>query len=329
MRVMVVGATGYLGGAVCHALADAGHDVVELSRSGGAIRGVGVTGDVLSPGLGLSDDALGQVGEIESIVACFGSVDMGSNPAGVVNVHVNGTQNVLDFAASVSSVRRVVYVSSVLALGRASGRITNRDLSRGQTFRNWYEFAKYRGELIARRETRVPLSILRLGTLLGAAPAAAIPQRGGPLSVLPHLLRGYPVLLERAGAYPVYAADVSVAARVVRDLVTSTDPATACTYFDPDLPSLAAVLERLCRPWNVVPKVLDGAAPSWLQRTLTRRFGVEVEISEYARPLFEFDSSVFDSLPGTDITSRTDYIIDTGRALRDSGTLLMSTGGGR
>ena len=320
MRVMVIGATGYLGSAVSHALADAGHEVVELS---------GIAGDVHSPGLGLSDEALGQVCEIEAVVACFGSVDMGSDPAGVVNVHVNGTQNVLDFAASVSSVRRVVYVSSVLALGRAAGRITNRDLSRGQAFRNWYEFAKYRGELIARRETRLPVSILRLGTLLGAAPAAVIPQRGGPLSVLPHLLRGYPVLLERAGSYPVYAADVSVAAGVIRDLVTSTDAAAACTYFDPALPSLAGVLERLCRPWDVVPKIVDGGAPSWLNRTLARRFGVEVEVSEYARPLFEFDSSIFDSLPATDITSRTDYIVETGRALRDAGMLLMSTGGGR
>jgi hypothetical protein len=79
----------------------------------------------------------------------------------------------------------------------------------------------------------------------------------------------------------------------------------------------------------VVPKIVDGGAPSWLHRTLARRFGVEVEVSEYARPLFEFDSSIFDSLPATDITSRTDYIVDTSRALRDAGMLLMSTGGTR
>jgi hypothetical protein len=93
------------------------------------------------------------------------------------------------------------------------------------------------------------------------------------------------------------------------------------------MPSLAAVLERLCRPWNVVPKVVDGVAPSWLHRTLARRFDVELEVSDYARPLFEFDSSIFDSLPDTDIKSTTDYIVDTGRALRDAGMLLTSTGG--
>ncbi|WP_040805693.1 SDR family oxidoreductase [Nocardia concava] len=319
MRILVVGASGYLGRAVGQVLAADGHQVVELSRSGRSCHGKGVAGDANSPGLGLDAETLGALGDIEIVVCCVGSVDMGLDPAAVVNVHVNGTRNVLDFAASIDSVRRVVYVSSVLALGRAGGLITNRDLSRGQTFRNWYEYAKYRGELIARRERRVPVSILRLGTLLGSAAAEVIPRRGGPVSALPHLLSGYPVALEDCGRFPVYAADVAVAAKVVRDLAVSAEHRGACTYFDPERPTLAAILERLCRPWGVMPKVVDSFGPSWMQRALTRRFGVEQEVVDYARPLFDFAPSVFDSLPDPDIASRTDYILETGVALRDSG----------
>ncbi|MET9487802.1 SDR family oxidoreductase [Nocardia sp. NPDC006630] len=321
MKVLVIGASGYLGRAVGRVLAADGHRIIELSRGGKACHGTAVTGDVNSPGLGLSAETLGELGDIEVVVCCFGSVNMGADPAGVVNVHVNGTRNVMDFAASVDSVRRVVYVSSVLALGRASGLITNRDLSRGQTFRNWYEYAKYRGELIARRERRVPVSILRLGTLLGSAPSEVIPRHGGPVSVLPHVLSGLPVPLENCGRFPVYAADVDIAAAVIRDLVVSAEHRSACTYFDPERPTLAAVLERLCRPWGVLPRVVDSFGPTWMQRALTRRFGVEEEVMDYARPLFEFDPSIFDSLPNPDIASRSDYIVETGVALRDSGVL--------
>ncbi|WP_067699399.1 NAD-dependent epimerase/dehydratase family protein [Nocardia jejuensis] len=321
MRVLVVGASGYLGRAVGRVLSADGHRVVEMSRTGKPCHGTFVAGDAHSPGLGLDAEALGEVGDIEAVVCCIGSVDMGSDPAGVVNVHVNGTHNVLDFAASIDSVRRVVYVSSVLALGRASGTITNRDLSRGQSFRNWYEYAKYRGELIARRERRVPVSILRLGTLLGPAPAEVIPRHGGPVAALPHLLSGYPVALADCGRFPVYAADVDIAARVVRDLVVADEHRSACTYFDPERPTLAAVLERLCRPWGVFPKVVDSAGPAWIQRAVARRFGVQEDVVDYSRPLFEFDPSIFDSLPDPDIGSRTDYITETGVALRHSGLL--------
>lgn len=319
MKILVAGASGYLGTTVARLLDGDGHEVVALSRSGRTRYGTGLAGDVNSPGFGSTDEALDALTDIDAVVCGFGSVDMSSDPTGVVNLHVNGTRNVLDLAASIGSVRRVVYVSSILALGRATGPITNRDLSRGQTFRNWYEYAKYRGELIARRERRVPVTVLRLGTLLGPAPAELIPRRGGPVSVLPHLLSGLPVTLHDCGRYPVYAADVEVAARVVRDITVSDEHRSGCTYFDPERPTLAEVLERLCRPWQVVPKIVDATGPAWTRRLLTRRFGLEEDVVDYARPLFDFDPGIFDTLPTPDIASVTDYIAETGAALRNSG----------
>lgn len=325
MRVLVVGASGYLGTSVCRVLESDGHQVVGLGR-----RRAGRRCDVTRPGLGLSGEALVEMGEIDVVVACFGSVDMGGDPSGLVDVHVRGTSNVLDLAVSLGTVNRVVYVSSILALGRSSGQVTNRDLSRGQTFRNWYEYAKYRGELVARGERRIPVSILRLGTLLGPSDDPdLIPRAGGLVSVLPHLLRGLPLALARGGDYPVYVTDVDVAARVVAALAVDDESQRHCTYFDPTMPTLASTLEELCRPWGVMPTFVDLSAPAWLQRRLARRFTVDPEVTAYARPLFEFDPTILDSLPAENITSTSDYVLRTGHVLRGSDAPLTPTGGYR
>ena len=327
MKILVVGASGYLGYAVCQVLDAAGHEVLALSRSGRAHFGTGVVGNVLSPSMGLGDDAEWVFDGVEVVVSCFGSVEM--DTTSVIDTHVTGTRNVLDLAARIDSVTRVVYVSSVVALGRAKGAITNRDLARGQSFRNFYEYAKYRGELIARRESRVPVSILRIGPLLGAAPADVIPLQGGPIAALPHLLAGLPVVLEARGDFPIYACDVALAAEVVRDLATAQKPPTATTYFDPKLPTLAAILEQLCRPWGVLPKIVDGVGPRWIQRAAAKRFGVEPAIVDYVRPLFTFDDSVRERMPIPDTHADPDYVVATGRALRESGLALTGIGGQR
>lgn len=316
MRVLVVGATGYLGRAVTRRLATDGHEVIELSRSGSATVGTGVAGDVLLPGFGLPQAQRAELAGVDGIVTCFGSVGMSADPAEVVNVHVTGIRTVLDFAAGCTDLRRLVHVSSVLALGRATGELTNRDLSRGQTFRNWYEYAKYRAELVIRRERSLPVSVLRLGTLLGPAPAQVIPRTGGPVAALPHVLSGLPLVLERRGEYPVYATDIAAAAAVIENLLTATRSVPACTYFDPDLPTMAQVLGELCRAWNVTPKLIeaDGLALR-VQRGLARRFGVEPEVAEYARPLFRFEPGIFDALPGGALPSTPGYLAATGRAL--------------
>ncbi|MCM6773139.1 SDR family oxidoreductase [Nocardia sp. CDC159] len=320
MRVLVVGATGYLGHAVVRRLVAAGHEVTALSRSGRSDVGAGVVGDVLMPGLGLAPDDRVRLTGVAGIVSCFGSVGMAADPAEVVNVHLTGTRNVLDFARGCTELRRLVHVSSVLALGRARGALGNRDLSRGQTFRNWYEYAKYRAELVIRRERALPVTVLRLGTLFGAAPARLIPRHGGPVAVLPHVLSGLPVLLERRGDYPVYATDIAASAAVVERLLTDDGPSSTYTYFDPDLPTMAQVLDELCRPWNVMPKLVDtGGLSRVLQRGLARRFGVDPEVVDYARPLFDFEPDILDALPGGPAPSTPDYLAATGRSLVHAG----------
>ena len=65
MRVLVTGATGYLGGRLCAALADAGHAVRALARPSSDVSG-------LAPGVDL---AYGDVTDADSLAAAFDGCD--------------------------------------------------------------------------------------------------------------------------------------------------------------------------------------------------------------------------------------------------------------
>ncbi|WP_144383942.1 NAD(P)-dependent oxidoreductase [Streptomyces sp. SAJ15] len=324
MKVLVIGSTGYLGYWVTRSLSEAGHQVVELSRRGHARHGTGIVGDVTATHLGLGPEALEELSDVTAVVSCFGSVDWDLDPSALVNLHVTGTRNVLNTAAELPNVQRVVHTSSLLALGRAEGLVGNRELAVGQTFRNWYEYAKYRGEAVARHERRVPVSVVRFGPLLGPAPAELVPRTGGPLQALPNLLQGMPLFLEHGGRYPVYVGDVAAAGQVVAELARAAEAPAVCTYFDPARPTLARVLHELCQPWNVVPRLVEGGTRGrWLQRQAVRRLGLAASTLEYASPLPTLDPQVLDALPRPVPAERPGYISATADILRDARRVLL------
>jgi nucleoside-diphosphate-sugar epimerase len=213
----------------------------------------------------------------------------------------------------------VVHVSSVSVLGRAEGQVGNRTLSVGQTFRNWYEYAKYRAEAIARDERRFPVAVVRFGALLGPAPADVIPLIGGPVQAVPYLLQGLPLLLENGGRYPLYAGDVAAAAAVVAELAYASDPPAVCTYFDPELPTLAELLYELCRPWNCMPRLLEaGKSTRWLQRIVAGRVGLTESTLAYDSPLPYLDPAELRALPTPVPEERPGYVAAMARLLHAS-----------
>ncbi|MGW6625961.1 NAD-dependent epimerase/dehydratase family protein [Nocardia sp. NPDC055002] len=327
MKVAVVGATGYLGRSVVESLRSDGCEVISLSRHPEADGAYGaLEADVTMPNLGLGPSSMDALRGTDAIISCFGSVSMETNPESTVGLHVHGTEHVFDLAARLGTVERVVHVSSVLALGRAEGELGNRELSRDQSFRNWYEYAKYRSELIARNERRVPVNILRLGTLLGPSRPDIIPLSGGPTALLAHVLRGLPLALVDRGRFPIYASDVAIAARAINMMMKRGEYGITATYFDPELPDLCYVLEQLSRPWGIFPRLVDARVPTWLQRIAARRLGVYEELSEYSRPLMTFGRDILTHLGDLALESRPDYIFETGRVLRDGG-VSFETGG--
>ena len=118
MKVLVTGATGFVGSWITKKLINEGHEVHILRRKSSdlsEIDGLAVTHHI------------GDVTDIESLSAAVGKVEFVFHLAGVVGyspsmremmerVNVKGTENVVN-ACQKSNIQRLVYMSSVVAIG--------------------------------------------------------------------------------------------------------------------------------------------------------------------------------------------------------------------
>lgn len=318
MRALVVGGTGFIGGAVVRALHARGIDVVTVSRSGSAFAGEGVRGDVRAHDLGIERaQAHDLMSTVTHVVSCFGSVDWGSGPRLATELHQRGTRAVMRFAERCPSLQRFVHLSSVVVLGRTTGRVVD-ELELGQSFRNWYEYGKYLAEREVRANERLPWRAVRVGPVVGAGDDVLPSPSYGIMAVVPLLLRGYPMHLKDHGRFPCYPCDGPTAGEVIARAAIEDGAGDVWTWFDDANPSLAEVLTRLCSPWGVVPRIVDMRALLPVSRVLAERLGTPRETLEYVEPWADIPLEVLSRLPADLPRCPPGYIEATGEALRRS-----------
>jgi farnesol dehydrogenase len=124
MRVLITGATGYLGGRVARALAAGGHDVRVLCRPG---REAAVPPGC-TPATG---DLLDGAALRAALAGCDALVHMAAlvkrwarDRAEFHRVNVEGTERILALAAE-ARIMKVIYTSSIVALGPTDGSIAD------------------------------------------------------------------------------------------------------------------------------------------------------------------------------------------------------------
>jgi dihydroflavonol-4-reductase len=120
VRILVTGATGFIGSRLCHALAGAGHQVRALHRAQSSLRVLSdipvelAQADIQDP---QSLDACIE-GE-DAVIHCAGELGPRASrlpPEAIIASHVLGTRNMLQ-ASLRRGVKRFVYTSSSAALG--------------------------------------------------------------------------------------------------------------------------------------------------------------------------------------------------------------------
>ncbi|OQU93117.1 hypothetical protein SORBI_3001G479500 [Sorghum bicolor] len=171
MRVVVTGATGFMGGRLCAALADAGHDVRAFALPGVDVSGLPAAVEV----------AYGDVTDEESLAAAFSGCDAVFHAAAAVEawlpdpsvfhtVNVGGLENVLKAAKRMPALKKIVYTSSYFAIGPTDGYVANeKQIHQRESFCTEYEKSKFLADRIALQAAAegVPITIVYPGVMYG------------------------------------------------------------------------------------------------------------------------------------------------------------------
>ncbi len=178
MKVLVTGATGFLGGWLVRRLVEGGHDVRIMHRRGSDLENLA--------GLRL-ETSEGDVTNAESLVEACAGVDTVFHLAGLVaytraqrsameRINVGGTHNVIE-ACVKAKVRRLVHLSSVAAIGASfdGERPLNEDSEYNIHHLNLGYFeTKHAAELLVRdaaRTGRLDAVMINPSTVYGAGDA--------------------------------------------------------------------------------------------------------------------------------------------------------------
>ncbi len=158
MKVLVTGATGFIGSELVRHLLAAGDEVVILRRPASRLNQLGSSASLVVHRLGDVRDPIDVLDAMEGIDAVYHTAAYvgfaGKRDAvRLHDVNVGGTAHVVN-AAVRQGVRRVVFTSSIAALGRASGPGTLIDESNpwhASPYDTLYARSKHLGELEVHR----------------------------------------------------------------------------------------------------------------------------------------------------------------------------------
>jgi long-chain acyl-CoA synthetase len=192
MTVLLTGATGFLGMEVLARLIEDGDSeivAVVRARDREHARGrieqtlatlyeqppntngrlLALAGDLTAEDLGLTREERKLLrANVSSVLHCAASVDFDLPLPEAHAINVTGTARVLDLAADLPSLERIVHVSTAYVAGRLQGVFDEDELDRGQGFRNSYERSKFNAErLVAARTSELPIVVARPSIVVG------------------------------------------------------------------------------------------------------------------------------------------------------------------
>ena len=213
MRVLVTGATGFIGGNLVRALCAQGHEVRALVRPGSNTLTLDGAGAEAVPGDILDRESVRRVAQgCQGVFHCAAAYTFWSpDPAQVYRTNVDGTRNVLE-AAQQAGVDRVVYTSTVSTIGLPGGS-PHLGLGTEETpvdprrLVGHYKKSKYQAEQVALDLARQGLPVVVVNPTMPVGPWDVRPTPTGKI-VLDFMLGRIPAYVN-TGMNLVDVADVA------------------------------------------------------------------------------------------------------------------------
>ena len=231
MRYVVTGGTGFIGRRVVSRLLgeypDAEVWVVVRRPSLGRFerlagqwgeRAKPLVGDLAEPDLGLTDEAIAELGNVEHVVHCAAIYDITAPEPDQRIANVEGTQAVIELARRLDATLH--HVSSIAVAGDFHGEYTEDDFDVGQQLPTPYHQTKFEAELLVRSAPGLRYRIYRPAVVVGDSRTGEMDKVDGPyyffgvlakLAVLPSLT---PILLPDTGRTNIVPVDYVVDALV-------------------------------------------------------------------------------------------------------------------
>jgi NAD(P)-dependent dehydrogenase (short-subunit alcohol dehydrogenase family) len=195
MQYFVTGATGFIGKRLVKTLLSRrGSTVYFLVRPGsegkvaglldywgvGKQRAVAVGGDLTARKLGVAaDDLKALKGRIDAVYHLAAVYDLDADEASQVQVNIDGTRNVVEFAKAVNA-GHLHHVSSIAAAGLYEGVFREDMFDEAEGLDHPYYMTKHESEKIVRRECKVPWTVYRPAAVVGDSTTGEMDKIDGP-----------------------------------------------------------------------------------------------------------------------------------------------------
>jgi thioester reductase-like protein/NADP-dependent 3-hydroxy acid dehydrogenase YdfG len=232
MRYVVTGGTGFIGRRVVSRLLNARPDAEvwvlvrrpslgrfeQLAGQWGE-RAKPLVGELTEPRLGLTDEAIAELGDVDHVVHCAAIYDVTAAEPEQRAANVDGTRAVIELACGLDATLH--HVSSIAVAGDFHGEYTEDDFDIGQQLPTPYHQTKFEAELLVRSTPGLRYRIYRPAVVVGDSRTGEMDKVDGPyyffgvLAKLAKLPRLTPIMLPdtgRTNIVPVdYVADAIIA----------------------------------------------------------------------------------------------------------------------
>jgi thioester reductase-like protein len=333
-RYLVTGGTGFIGSRLIARLlwADPQARVWVLVRpqslarfersayaAGWGARVLPVIGDLTAPNLGLSQEVLADIGDIDHVVHCAAVYDITADDAAQRAANVDGTRAVIGLAKKLDATLH--HVSSIAVAGSFSGTFTEADFDVCQQLPTPYHQTKFEAERLVRCEPGLRFRIYRPGVVVGDSCTGEIDKIDGPyyffglFAELARLPRFTPVRLPDTGRNNIVPVDYVVDA--MAELMhrggcdghtfhlTAPEAIGLCGIYRgiaaaAGLPPLRGTLPR----WTSAPVLNATGRAKKLRNRMARKLGVPAEILDVVDLAPNFTNHATQAaLHGTGITA--------------------------